>query len=141
MKKRVRTASLGTKTVLIICVMILTMCIILGAITRTVYEKTIDAEYTENVTNLAETVGLSIDIDKAISLRDSVLTIFRNTPDKVGTEYSGSEEYNRYIANYAGIPELEEYKDLQSSLNAIRIANSVESIYIIYVDPEEKKSV
>ena len=141
MKKKVRTVSLGLKTVLIICVMIFSMCIILGTITKIVFERTIDAEYEKNVTNLAETVGLSIDTDEAAYLRDSVITIFKNVENKVGTEDFGSEEYNRYIANFAGIPDLQEFKDLQRSLNDIREANSVESIYIIYVDPDEKKSV
>ncbi len=139
--KKVKKISLGFKTVIGICFMVITLSLLVWVITRTIFDSAIDAEYEKNVTNLAETVGISIDVDKAILLKDEVLGIFKSVPNKVGTEYSGTAEYNEYIKNYEGILEEDAFKELQHTLNTIREANEVESIYIIYVDPEERKSI
>jgi sigma-B regulation protein RsbU (phosphoserine phosphatase) len=139
--KKVKKASLGFKTVLGICIMVISLSLVVGIITMVVFDNAIDAEYEKNVTNLAETVGISIDIDKAITLKEDVLEIFKSVPNKVGTENSGTAEYDEYIKNYDEIHEDANFKELQHELNTIREANEVESIYIIYVDPEEKKSV
>ena len=57
----------------------------------------------------------------------------------ISTEIISNED--GMVIMKASILDEQNYMDLQDRLNIIRQANGVESIYLIYVDPQERKSV
>ena len=131
--KRIKL-SLGQKTIMGIIIMILVLGSVLGTVTMVIFNKTIDSEYEKKVTNLAQTVGLSVDSDKVILVRDEVMEIFKSLDEKVGTENSDTPEYGEYISHFDVVKENPTYQKLQNHLNDIRLANDVDSIYIIYFE-------
>lgn len=139
--KKVKKLSLGFKTIMMIILMVIILGVVVGEITKFIFDRTIDSEYEKNVTNLAKTVAISVRISDARELKNSVVEIFKSVDNKVGSEYEGTPEFKEYIANFDSIKEDQNYIDLQNRLNTIRRANGVESIYLIYVDPQERKSV
>ena len=58
--KKVKKLSLGTKTIIAIILMVIILGVVVGAITRAIFDNTIDSEYEKNVTNLAQTVAISV---------------------------------------------------------------------------------
>ncbi len=135
--KKVKKLSLGFKTVISILIMVVLLSAIEGSIAKIIFDKTINEEYEKNVTNLAETVSVAITRNAALRLKEKVADIFAASYTK-DMDDSG---YEAYISNFSALLEDPDYKELLYQLDTIRIKNDVESVYLIYVDPDVLKTI
>ena len=139
--KKTKKISLGVKLIIAICVVAAILGLVEGIITLFLFDSTIDGEYKNDAINLAETVGVSIDLDAAIRLKEKVAEIYYKTDNKVGVDGIGTPAYDEYIAAYDGILTDPDYITVKTKLEAINAHNNAESVYILFVDPENAKTV
>ncbi len=135
--KKVKKLSLGFKTVISILIMVVLLSAIEGSIAKIIFDKTINEEYEKNVTNLAETVSVAITRNTALRLKEKVADIFAVSY----TKDMDDAGYEAYISNFSALLEDPDYKELLYQLDTIRIKNDVESVYLIYVDPDVLKTI
>ena len=138
--KKVKKLSLGFKTVISILIMVVLLSAIEGSIAKIIFDRTINSEYEKNVTNLAETVSVAITRNTALRLKEKVAVIFAASYNADAGEMDEAE-YKAYISNFAGLLEDPDYKELTYQLDTIRVKNDVESVYLIYVDPDVLKTI
>lgn len=92
--------------------------------------------------NLADTVALSIRMEDLRPVRDQVVTIYENSPNKPGREAEGTPEYEAYLAQYDVVKAMPEYQRLQNYLLSVREANEeTDAVYIGYVDYANAKCI
>ena len=140
MKKK-KTFSLSKKIIAAIIIMILILSTIEGIITKKLFDRTIDDEYKVDVVNLSKTVGVAIDIDAAVRLKNKVESIYNSIDNKVGMEGYGTPEYEAYTANYDEIYSDPDYLLLKEQLHNIQDNNTSQSVYLMFVDRVNVKSV
>ncbi|MCR5676279.1 MAG: PP2C family protein-serine/threonine phosphatase [Lachnospiraceae bacterium] len=133
--------SLGKKTVFIIVLMAVLLCATAVLISRYVFSRTNDETFRKDAVNLATTVSVVIDSERAYHLQQKVKTIYDTIDTKVGSEYTGTPEHDAYLANFSEILEDEDFLYLKARMTDIFQANDVESIYVSFVDPEGLKTV
>ncbi|MBQ7613515.1 MAG: SpoIIE family protein phosphatase [Butyrivibrio sp.] len=139
--KKTKSLSLGFKIVAAIIIMVVVLSCVLGIVTKVLFDQTIDAEYKSDVINQAETVGAVIDLDAAIRLKEKVADIYYSLDKKVGVEMVGTPEYDEYIANFQALLEDPDYLLLEKQMEAVRMHNTSQSLYILFVDPVDAKTV
>ena len=139
--KKTKSLSLGFKIVAAIIIMVVVLSCVLGIVTKILFDQTIDAEYKSDVINQAETVGAVIDLDAAIRLKEKVADIYYSLDKKVGVEMVGTPEYDEYIANFQALLEDPDYLLLEKQMEAVRLHNTSQSLYILFVDPVDAKTV
>ncbi len=102
-----------------------------------------DERFRTQATELATTVSAVVDAKKVSALRERVSAVYDAIPDsdRVGSDGMGTPEYDAYLEKFAGIEESEEFKDLYAVLRGIQDSNTVESVYIIYVDTATASTV
>ena len=125
---------LRTKSVLLILLMALILSISALYVSMRTFSRNNDERFRTQATELATTVSAVVDAKKVTALRDKVSAVYDALPDKIGSDMMGTPEYDAYIENFSEIEESEEYKNLYSVLRGIQDSNTVESVYIIYVD-------
>lgn len=96
--------------------------------------------YKNIATNLANTVALTVDIEKAETLTNKIVEIYDSYGDEKPTrETEGTAIFEDYMAKIATVKETQVYKDIQSFLLSIKNANvDTDGVYLGYVDFERK---
>ncbi len=133
--------SLGKKTVLIIIFMAVLLCTTAVLISRYVFSGTNDETFRKEAVNLATTVSVSIDAERAYRLQQKVQAIYDTIDEKIGSEYTGTPEHDAYLANFSAIENDEDFLQTRQVMMNILQANDVESIYVSFVDPVGLKTV
>ena len=96
----------------------------------------------ENATSLSQTVALTIDLDETKALTSMIVSIYDSSETKPGRDQEGTKEFEEYMAMFEPVKQTNEYKHLQSFLNAIKVANKdTDGIYLGYVDYTRKKTI
>ena len=139
--KKIKMLSLRTKCIGAIILMAATLSLILGFMSISVFQRNIDAEYMDKVTDLAETVSVAVDMGDTMRLKEAVQSIYDGIDNKVRSDMMGTPEYDAYIKNFEGIEKTRDFYSLQRELREILTVNEVQSVYIIYIDPVEKTCV
>ncbi len=101
----------------------------------------IDTQYKTMATDTANTVAVSLDPKEVRKLRDAVMSIYRNTENKVGSEEWGSPEFDEYIARFTSVSEMPEFDSVREDMAKIQNVINVDCIYLIYVDVDTKSAV
>lgn len=107
-----------------------------GIITRVV-----DSNYREKAENLARTVAMMVDNNAAAKLKADIHDVYINTPVKVTSDDWGSDAFNHYIERFGVIQKGRVYKSLYNTLHFALIANRVDSVYLLFVEPKFKHCV
>ncbi len=139
--KKTKNLSLGVKLIVALCLVVVILAAVEGIITKELFDKTIDQEYENDVVNLAETVGVSIDLKAAVRLKEKVAAIYYATDNKVGVDKAGTPEYDAYMSNFDPILQDPDYLVIKERLDSIKAHNNAESVYILFVDPVDAKTV
>ncbi|MBQ7583729.1 MAG: GGDEF domain-containing protein [Lachnospiraceae bacterium] len=119
--------------VLIVAIAMLLSAVSLIFSTRLIRD-IIDVQFKTRATDLAATVAVTVDSGYAASLQRAISEIYDSTENKVGSDQWGSPEFEEYISNYSHLSESMGYNTLLETLRAIQEMNSVDCIYLIYVD-------
>ncbi len=125
--------------------MVLLMAITVSSVTMVIgiqaFRTASEAQYKERARDLARTVSRLLDVEKAAALADEVMMVYDSVPEKVASEEWGSPAFNSYVDNYRAIGELQCYRDLLEYLREVDDANTVDCLYLLLVDPEEKNCI
>ena len=98
--------------------------------------------YKNTSTKLAYTVALSIDKEKAQAITDKVSGFYNDDPTKPGRDQQGTPEYETYMAKFETVRAMQEYKDIQAYLHAVKLANNeTDGVYLGYVDLASKHAI
>ena len=133
--------SLKRKITLLIVTVIVSVSAITLLTCTTILNNTITKHYTDYSIDLAKTVAVTVDAERARTVRDQIMEIYRSTDDKVSSEEWGTPEFDAYIACYAEIEKSADFIALRDQLREIQDVNHVDSVYLIYSDRISEASV
>ena len=140
MKKKIRFP-LQLKTMLIIVVMAALLSGIAVLTSQRVFAARNDNTFRQEATELAKTISAVVDPADVADLQQAVAAIYDAAEVRVGSEGMGTPAYDAYIRLYEGITERESYRSLYGVLRGIQEANTVESVYLLYVDVPTRATV
>lgn len=130
------------KTTLIIVLFGLILAEIAMVYFSVVSSNTNKDNYKKTATNLAETVSLSLNKEQVKVIRNAVVQVYESDGTKPGRDKEGTPEFETYLAKFAPIKEMPEYKALQSYLVSVKKANEdSDGIYLAHVDLAAKRCV
>lgn len=92
-------------------------------------------QYSERAESLAATVAQFVDVETVAALRNQVETVYDSVENKVFSDKWGEDDWNEYIANFAGIEQSKAYLALRETLRKFQDNNDADCIYLTYVDP------
>ena len=95
-----------------------------------------DRQTAERSKNLAVTVAEFVDLESIAALREQVDAIYRSVDHKVFSERWGEDDWNEYVANYAGIEQSVEFLSLRGTLRKFQDHSGVDCVYLCYVDTD-----
>ena len=127
--------SLRTKAVLLIIITSIIISVVGIAISAQTMNHLIDTAYRSNAVGVANSIGAVLDTEKARALRDSVMTIYNASDEKITSDYWGTPEFDAYMAQYAEIEKSEEFQYIQKQLRSIQDVNDVDCLYLVVIDP------
>lgn len=133
--------SIRKKTILLIIIFaFLLITLSTGMYARVIVNMTIE-QYGDRAEDLAATAAGFVDAEAVVSLRTKVEEIYASVENKVFSDRWGEDDWNEYISAFGGLEECEEFVSLCKTLRKIQNANDAESVYLAYVDPENKALV
>ncbi len=130
--------SLRQKTVCMILLLALALTITAAAVGYDVYAGTMDAHYQMLAMNVSKTAASLVNAEEVRELVAQVMEIYRKDP---APTYDSDEEWAEYLSQYTGISEQESFTTLYDTLNKIKTANNVLSLYISYMDSESMTGI
>lgn len=130
--------NISVKTIIMIVAFALALAAVSLVICGRILSDTIDKEYRDKTTALAETVARVVDVKKFETVKNEVMRVFNATENKVRSDDWGSDEFYEYIARYSYIEEMEEFVEIRDYLRKIQEVNDVDCLYLSWVDAKEK---
>jgi len=122
--------SLREKTVVLI-ILIAVLIGITGIIISSQFiNGLVDQTYENRANDIAHTMAVVVDAERAKTLKDAVITIFNGTEKVVYSDEWGSPEFDAYIVRFADLEQTEEFQFLQSQLRKIQDVNDVDCLYL-----------
>ena len=134
--------SIRVKSTLLIVVFGLILAEIAMVYFSIVSSNTNKQNYKDTATKLAYTVALSIDKTDTKAVTDAVIHYYDESTTKPGREAAGTPEYEAYMANFDTVRAMQEYKDIQAYLHAVKDVNpETDAVYLGYVAIPDKKCI
>ena len=98
--------SLRAKT----AILIILLTVVLGAasivISSQALRQVVDDSYRSKANGVANSMAAVLDIEKAASLKDAVMSMYQETEDKVSSDEWGTPEFETYISRFSSISSL-----------------------------------
>ena len=124
-----------------VAMMILLFAFLLAAaaafVSYYIFAKTVDNYYGHVTMSIAKTAAAMVDKDLTKYYTDAIKEIYLADP---APEWNDEEEQAAYLAKYDAL-KTEGYQQLFDTLYKVREANSVMSLYIVYMDQQTKTCV
>ena len=90
---------------------------------------------------LSATAAAMVDPLSVKDIRDRVMTIYRETEDRVSSEEWGTPQFESYLQKYQAISESENFKLIQQQLRVIQDNNNLGCVYIVCFDMETEATI
>lgn len=137
MKKK---TSIGTRTNIMISTITLIITIVAGLFSFNTYSNFIKKQYTDNASMLASTVAEVIDKDALVLWESILIDRYNCVPvsKRVSSEQWDSAEHDEYLSYFDTLSDNENYKNLLQSMQKIFTINECSSLYVFYLDKENK---
>ncbi|MCC8100704.1 MAG: PP2C family protein-serine/threonine phosphatase [Clostridiales bacterium] len=132
-----RKRSLQRKSILVILAFTLALAIASTAVSYQMYANSLDEHYKSLSENVAKTAISVLDTEAVNYYTQLVAGIYLENP---APELKDEEEETAYLAQYEALQD-EGYDELYQTLEKIRTASEVLSLYIIYVDADSQTCV
>lgn len=129
--------SLKKKAVLFILMLALLLTAAAACVSYRVYSDTMDESYQTVTMHVAKTAASMVDWDLVRTYTDAVTERYLKNP---APEWNSEKEKEAYLASFEDLKD-EGYQTLYDTLEKVKTANEVLSLYIIYVDPVSKTCV
>lgn len=135
MKKKLRFP-LWAKTFLALALSVAVVSVVAVSISSYTLRNTTRNHYIERSIEIADTLGVYLDLDDVKKLRQDVEAIYKGIPEDEKVENSewGSDEWKNYVARYEEILETPEYKNIMSQLETFHSKNDAKYTYLGYAD-------
>lgn len=137
--------SIRKKTIALIILIAATLITVSMLVCSSVITTITDDMYRAQAMEIVNTVAQLIDVDRFVRVRDKVLTVYNAVPieDRVDSEqyYERQEDFENYIAQFDGISEDGDFKEIVAFLQKIQNVNNVDCIYTICIDAENKVGI
>ncbi len=124
--------TLGRKAVTGIFLITFFLTVLFVTVSYQMYAKVMDKQYRTLSMRVAQTAAEVIDAGQVERYRDEIWEIYSRNPKP---EFETPEEEAAYFAQYEPVKD-EEYEALDELLGKIKETNQVNSLYIVYMDPE-----
>ena len=126
--------SLKMKTVLLIIVIALILSTVSIAVSSREIRNLVDTTYQDRAVDVSETIAAVLDVEKAASIKDAVMTIFHATDNHVTSDAWGTPEFNAYIGLYSHIEQSEDFVTIRQQMRKIQDVNDVDCVYLATLD-------
>lgn len=133
--------SLRKKTVLLISLMMLAMCIVGILSNRGFIRDMIGDHYADDSLSIAKTAANIIDPDKVFKLRERVCDVYYKADNKVTSDEWGSPEFDAYTALYDDIEEMPEFIELREWMRVFQENSDIDCLYLLWIDNEDRSAV
>ena len=139
--KRKTKFSLKKKLVLLIVFIIVAIIILSGLFCYKGFNDISRTMYTSRSMQLSATAAAMVDPLSVKDIRDRVMTIYRETEDRVSSEEWGTPQFESYLQKYQAISESENFKLIQQQLRVIQDNNNLGCVYIVCFDMETEATI
>lgn len=133
--------SLRKKTILLISLTMIVMCVVGSLSSRTFIRTVVGDHYAEDSLAVADTVASVVDAGQVLRLRDQVVGIYDSAGDKVGSDKWGTPEFDAYVSKYDTVEESPDFIALRDWMRSFQENSRIDSVYLIWIDPVLKKAV
>ena len=95
------------------------------------------SHYKNFANNISAVLAETVDAEKFDHVKSQIKSIVDASEDKPLSDEWGSDRWNAYIAQFDGVKETQDYKDILASLKEVAagVSSEVSSLYLSYVDP------
>ena len=114
--------SLRAKTIILIVMIALAVGVTGIIVSSRFIQRIVNEFYSDRANDIAHTVAVALDAEKAGALTDKMLAIYETVDEKVSSDDWGSDAFNAYIANFSELEQTDEYPDLLGQLRSIQDA-------------------
>ena len=126
--------SLRSRIALMIAVIAVTLSTVSILVSSHTIQRLVDTSYQERAVEISKTVAAVLDAEKALTLKNEIMTIYRSIDNKVGSDAWGTPEFDAYCAQYSGLEQSEEFVNMRQTLRRIQDANDVDCVYLATID-------
>ena len=133
--------SLKKKTIILIVSIIVLISLAAGLLCAKGLSDISRNSYTSRSKELSATAAALVNPEYVKTLRDQVLTIYRETEDPVSSEEWGSPEFDAYLERFSAITETEEFRSTVESMRIIQDTNHLMAVYLVWFDLETKSTL
>lgn len=134
--KKVR-CSLSRKVAMMILLFAFLLAAAAAFVSYYIFSNTVDNYYSQVTMNVAKTAAAVVDKDLTAHYTEVFKEIYLLDP---APEWDSEEEHAAYLAGYDALKG-EDYQQLFDTLSKVKEANSVLSLYIVYMDQQSKTCV
>ena len=132
--KIIRKLSLKVKTVILVTIITLGISLITTLLSAYIIVDNINDMYNERVMEIARTGASQIDVDDLTVVLDRVKEGYYADLDVAISRDWESEAMNDYLASFSDVYTMPEFERVMDTLRSIQDTNSIDCIYIIYID-------
>jgi len=111
--------SLRSRIALMIAVIAVTLSTVSILVSSHTIQRLVDTSYQERAVEISKTVAAVLDAEKALTLKNEIMTIYRSIDNKVGSDAWGTPEFDAYCAQYSGLEQSEEFVNMRQTLRRI----------------------
>ena len=143
-KKRKFKFPLWAKTLVVLLLSVSAVSVVAVVYSSNYLKKTTMNSYMTKATELADTLGLFVDYDDMIAVRDKTLEIYNKPSTQealVSNEFWGEENWVTYYHLYDEVIAMPEYIRLMNQFEAFHKVNEAKYIYIAYADFEKENLI
>jgi diguanylate cyclase (GGDEF)-like protein len=126
------------KAALLILSIVLATSVVATVVSSRMIKDNGQETYTRQAVHLADTIAVSVDGDQVRELRDAVMEVYDTTEDKVFSDHWGEPEFDAYLERFSAVSEMDAYTQVRDRLASIQDVNDVQSVYITWLNVEEK---
>ena len=133
--------SLRAKTIILIVMIALAVGVTGIIVSSRFIQRIVNEFYSDRANDIAHTVAVALDAEKAGALTDKMLAIYETVDEKVSSDDWGSDAFNAYIANFSELEQTDEYQDLLGQLCSVQDVNDVDCLYISVLDAKDERFI
>ena len=138
MKKKTIRMSLRRKMVLMIFLIAAILSVTTLLASARVIRDMINNHYKEHAEGLSATAAINLREKDLRFVRDTLMEIYQDTPDKVMSDDWGSDAFNAYVARFSGVEDTDSFQALLQQLRAVQEINDADCVYLAAVVPEDQ---
>ena len=142
-KKRKFKFPLWAKTLVVLLLSVSAVSVVAVVYSSNYLKKTTMNNYVNKATELADTLGLFVDYDDVIAVRNKTLEIYSPLTDNelVSNEFWGEGDWVSYYHRYDEVIAMPEYTHLMEQFEAFHEVNEAKYIYIAYADFQKENLI